>query len=59
MHKILTQAHSLFEGIECLVRTTWLIFFFFLTLISGTMAESISGSSFSSSWFMGSEYLSY
>lgn len=58
MHKILTQAHSLFEGIECLVSTTWLIFFF-LTLISGTMAESTSGSSFSSSWFMGSEYLSY
>lgn len=56
MHKILTEAHSLFEGIECLVSTTWLMF---LTLISGTMAESTSGSPFSSSWFMGNEYLSY
>lgn len=59
MNKFLGHVDTVFlERTECLVTTTRLIF---LTLISGTMDESTSRSSFSSSWFVykSSEYFSY
>lgn len=62
MDKILRHRHRVsWKEQNALLLQPVVFFVCFLTLISGTMAESISGSCSSSSWFVckSSEYFSY